>query len=272
MKVLVLSLSLILGTTVALDTSRLDSWRRKVLSKTNAKTKSLRERQHRGISHWETTVSSSSSSTASVRRLKNTRIIGGTTVGSGRYPYYAYVEINTTDNQTFFCSATLIWEDILLSSAHCITDVLAVQGVSLEGIDAYVGLESLDALDTAEFRQISTVIPNDNFDAETQENDIMLFKLATPIRNVSPVRMNFDPSVPVDGQRVDVFGFGALSAATDPQLPDTLQTVAINVIPFSNCNDANSFNGAINDELMICAGTAEGGKVRISTLFQLLFF
>jgi secreted trypsin-like serine protease len=253
--VLVLLL-LILGTTTALDITALDLWREKL--KNNVKSKSLRESTHRS-SLWET-----KSSSLSTRNLKETRIIGGTTAASGRYPYYAFIEIKTTDDQTFFCSATLIWEDILLSSAHCITDVLALDGVSLEGIDAYVGLESLDALDDAEFRQISIVIPNDEYNQETQENDLILFKLATPIRNVRPVRMNFDSTIPVDGQRVDVFGFGALSAGTNATLPNSLQTVALNVIPLSNCNDANSFDGAIIDELMICAGTAAGGKVRIT--------
>jgi Trypsin len=254
MKALVLVLLLILGTTLALDISALDSWREK--AKNNVSSKSLRESKRRFFS-WETMSSSSST-----RTLMDTRIVGGTTAASGRYPYFAFVEIKTTDGQIFFCSATLIWEDILLSSARCISDVLAIDGVALEGIDAYIGLESLDVLDAAEFRQISNVIPNDDFNQETQENDLTLFKLATPVRTVSPVRMNFDSTIPVDGQRVDVFGFGALSAATDATFPRTLQTVALNVIPFSNCNDANSFDGGIIDELMICAGNAAGGKVR----------
>jgi secreted trypsin-like serine protease len=183
--VLVLSL-LILGTALALDITPLNSWIEKRKSMT--KSTSLRESKRR-FSRLE-----EKSSSLSTRTLKNTRIIGGTTAAAGRYPYYAYVEIRTSD-ETFFCSATLIWEDILLSSAHCITNVLAIDEISLDGVDVYVGLESLNALDDAEFREVSIIIPNDSFNPETQENDVLLFKLATPIRNVLPVRMNFDSSV-----------------------------------------------------------------------------
>jgi secreted trypsin-like serine protease len=185
------------------------------------------------------------------------RIVGGSTAPDGRYPYFAFVEVNT-DAGIFICSATLIWEDILLTAAHCILD-LQEAGRTLLGVTAYVGLENQNMLDQAEFRQVELFVPNPNYNSITLERDVAIFKLVDPVLNIQPVQISFDPALPVDNQHVDVFGFGELSDGGS--VPETLQTVDIQVIPFADCNGANSYDGIINDAVMICAGRPQGGAV-----------
>jgi len=188
-------------------------------------------------------------------RTVSSRIVGGTDAPDGRYPYYTFVEIRT-DAGTFICSATLIWEDILLTAAHCILD-LQEAGLALNGVDAYIGLENQNMRDQAVYRQVELFVPNPNYNTITLERDVAIMKLVDPVASIQPAQISFDPNLPLDNQRVDVFGFGELS--NGGAAPDQLQTVAIQVIPFNDCNDANSFDGIINDALMICAGRPGGG-------------
>jgi trypsin len=185
------------------------------------------------------------------------RIVGGTNAPAGRYPYYTFVEIST-DMGIFICSASLIWEDIILTAAHCILD-LEEAGRTLLGASAFVGLEDQNNRDGAQFRQIELFVPNPNYNTITLERDVAIFKLVDPVLTIQPVQIDFDPSTPADNQRVDVFGFG--QTTDGGSLPNILQTVDIQVIPFADCNDANSYAGTINDAVMICAGRPQGGAV-----------
>ena len=202
--------------------------------------------------------------TKELKTRSSTRIIGGSDAPAGRYPYYTYVELTTGDDEVFICSATLIWEDMLLSAAHCVLDILGT-GATFKKVEAFVGLESQDLRDDAHFSAVERSLPHPNYTVGTEENDILLFKLVTP-STITPVRLNFDPAVPADGTTVDAFGFGVTSTDTDPVLPTILQTVSVSVVPIAECNDANSFNGAINATVMMCAGVPEGGKVNIHTI------
>ena len=206
----------------------------------------------------QTALENAKGSTRSVR-MEN-RIVGGTDAPDGRYPYYTYIEV-LTNQGVFFCSATLIWQDMLLTAAHCLLDLQQEEGLILQGLDAFVGLEQTTARGDSIYRQVDEAIPHPNYNAITLENDVMLFHMVDPILTIQPVQLNFNDAVPINFQRVDVFGFGQTTESEVTPLPTTLQTVDVNVIPFADCNDANSFDGEINNDLMICAGIPAGGRV-----------
>jgi secreted trypsin-like serine protease len=197
--------------------------------------------------------------TKALNSKSSSRIIGGKNADKGRYPYYAYIEVQT-EEETFFCSATLIWEDVLLSAAHCVVDI-EQRGFTITGMEAYIGLHDQGSPEDSEIREISIGVPHPSYDMETEENDILIFKLKTSVLTVYPVLLNFNTTIPADGQRVDTMGFGVVSESRNTSLPDTLQVVSTNVISFQNCNDADSYDGAIKNDLMICAGVTGGGKV-----------
>ena len=194
-----------------------------------------------------------------VSLMLDTRIIGGGDAPAGRYPYYTYVELTTGDGEVFICSATLIWEDVIMTAAHCVLDILG-SGATIQNVEAFVGLESQDLRDDAQFSAIGISFPHPNFNTDTEQNDIMLLKLVTP-STITPVQLNFDAGLPADGTTVDVFGFGVNSTDPGAALPTILQTVSLSVVPFADCNDANSFGGFLNVTVMMCAGVPAGGKV-----------
>jgi Trypsin len=85
--------------------------------------------------------------------------------------------------------------------------------------------------------------------------DIMLVKLSEPVLDIVPVELNFDATVPADGDPVTVIGFG--DTEPDGTFSSTLLETQVEVFPFFDCN---SYFGSIVDELMICAGTEMGGR------------
>ena len=85
--------------------------------------------------------------------------------------------------------------------------------------------------------------------------DIMLVKLSEPVLDVVPVKLNFDPNIPADRDPAKVIGFG--DTEPDGTFSNILLETQVQVFPFFDCN---SYFGSIVNELMICAGTDEGGR------------
>ncbi len=190
----------------------------------------------------------------------SSRIIGGADAPTGRYPYYTYVEILTVEGDVFICSATLIWEDVIMTAAHCVLDILGAD-LTIAGVEAFIGLEDQNNRDSATLRQVGQGAPHPDYEAGSEFNDIMLFKLQNSVLDVDPVKLNFDPAVPADGIALEAFGFGANSTDPNAALPNILQSVSLFDVPITECNDADSFNGALNATVQMCAGVPEGGKV-----------
>jgi hypothetical protein len=82
------------------------------------------------------------------------RIVGGTAAMVGEFPFYAKTRPN------ILCGATLVWEDILLTAAHCGGGFLngtAIGGTLLNDFDATI----VDVL---------SEIPHPDYNNVTQEN------------------------------------------------------------------------------------------------------
>jgi hypothetical protein len=82
------------------------------------------------------------------------RIVGGTPAPAGAFPFYA------KSLPTTLCGATLIWEDILLTAAHCTGAFLngaAIGGIRLDDSDATV-------------IPVDSELPHPDYDALTNEN------------------------------------------------------------------------------------------------------
>jgi trypsin len=182
-----------------------------------------------------------------VRRVKlfesglsaDPRIVGGTPAAPGEYPFYA----NTI--QPILCGSTLIYEDILLTAAHC-------AGGFLAGVN--IGATMLDGTDAAEVIAVDMEVIHPDYDQATRINDIMLVKLATPAS--SPVvTLNTDPAVPAADEVVTVIGFGDTLDGGDPSM--VLLMVDVNVYTDQFCD--NVYN-VFEPDTMLCAGTPAGGR------------
>ncbi len=181
-----------------------------------------------------------------------TRIIGGTPVyDAHEFPFYAIPA------GQFLCGATMIWEDIALSAAHCASyftdEGILVGGTTIDG----------QSNDTRYFSLVKDYIHpeyrNDPEHPHSNSNDIVLLHIVNG--NVPPpyVQINTDPTVPSPGTELTVIGFGDTIENVQSASSQLLIT-SFNTIPYSECLAYYGSPNLVTDTNMVCAGTKEGGR------------
>jgi hypothetical protein len=169
------------------------------------------------------------------------RIVGGSNAQQGEYPFFV---------QGNGCGGSLVWDDVVLTAAHCLG---AFDGSVLVG--PYIeystsgGAENIDAV-----RQV----PHPSYDSYSEAYDFMLVKLGNPVAspNLAPIAVNSVTSNPANNDVLTVIGFGATSAGGYGS--SRLKEVNVKYIDYDTCN--NLYGGDIVDSVMLCAGVPSGGK------------
>jgi trypsin len=175
--------------------------------------------------------------------LRTPRIVDGTRVpGRFDFPYYAW-----TAGAIPPCGGTLIWPDIILTSASC-QDKFAA-GINVGGL-------FLDGRQS-EFLEYVEELLHPQYDATTRQNDLMLVKLNTN-STVLPVQLNFDAANdPASGDGLTILGFGATVEFGDSS--ENLLQGDISAVSQVDCDAYWSTQGVqVDDSLQICAGSASG--------------
>lgn len=174
----------------------------------------------------------------------STNIIGGIPADPGEYPSFV------KSNGYYLCGATLIWEDIFLTAAHCDDGTFDQPNGK-----ALIGATKLDGSDARETIPIDRVVshPDYTYDSDAIENDIMLVVLKSPSTS-SLSKGNADPMVPADDETVTVIGFGVTSE--DGPLSFSLLEAKLHIVNFDVCNAANG--GKLSEDQHLCA--AADGK------------
>lgn len=120
------------------------------------------------------------------------RIVGGIKSEMNRYPYYAFPA------GQFLCGATLIWNDILLTAAHCL-DAFIQGGILIGG-------NTIDGR-TSTYYSIEQSKLYPHYDEETYTHDVAIIKLNG--NSSGPfAQINIDNELPYIGQQVTVIGYG----------------------------------------------------------------
>ena len=181
---------------------------------------------------------------------------GGTTVASGRYPYFVSLQLETR-NGNIVCSGSLIHEDLVMTTASCAQDLVA--GTVL------VGPTSQQDSSTSTFATtIAGWVVNPDYNAVTNQDDVMLVRLAVAAPStLTPIYYNrLEPTIPAVGQSVRVLGFQTDDTSNTADSP--LQVGTVQVFSAANCNNNLGLVGAVVDSDMICAGAA-GNVPTVST-------
>ncbi|XP_034750820.1 polyserase-2 [Etheostoma cragini] len=181
----------------------------------------------------------------------NNRIVGGQKAPVGNWPWQASLQ----SSGSHFCGGSLINNEWVLTAAHCFSSIPARLTVSL-------GLQSLQGPNpNVVSRTVTTVINNPGYNADTDDNDICLLKLSSPVtfnNFIVPVCLAAPGSTFFSGVSSWVTGWGTIGSGVSLPPPGNLMEVNVPIVGNRQCK-CNYGVGRITNN-MICAGLSAGGK------------
>ena len=182
----------------------------------------------------------------------NAEIVGGATAAAGRWPWQvALVQANISNNfNAQFCGGTLVDELFVVTAAHCITG--NNRSVTRKAdIRVLTGTHSLEAGGTR--RVVDQIVRHPNYNGNTTDFDIAVIKLTTavPGKKARLLTAAQETELAATSDRAVVTGWG--SRTEGGSFPTKLQEVNLPIVSRTDCNDRNSYKGAITTRMM-CAG------------------
>ncbi|KAI2666138.1 Polyserase-2 [Labeo rohita] len=138
-----------------------------------------------------------------------------------------------------------------------------VNGISsASALTVYLGRQTQEGTNANEqSKSVSEIINHPNYSSSTEDNDITLLHLSSPVTindYVRPVCLASANSTFFNGTVSWVTGWGNTASGVNLQSPQTLQEVQVPIVGNRQCKCLNGVS-KITDN-MICAGLLQGGK------------
>ncbi|XP_066903437.1 trypsin-1 [Halyomorpha halys] len=192
------------------------------------------------------------------------KIVGGTNAPYGAYPWQVEIQSWSEGKYKHHCGGAVIGPRIILTAAHCITNLDTPSGMRLA-----LGKHNLRNKDRHErFYKPDRVVIHPEFRKDgPHSNDIALIKVKSTndagidFNNfVQPICLP-DEHQPREGQWCSVTGWGAQQPGDSDSLSTTLRAASVPLLSLSTCRGSEVYGGRHQSILdsMLCAGLLEGG-------------
>ena len=114
---------------------------------------------------------------------KTSKIIGGTEVPNGKYPFVALLHFHKQGASVWSCNGSLIDQDSVLSAAHCFSGL--PKGTRLQVI---VG-RTVRTSNQGQMRSVKSFSIHPNFKFKTAANDAAVVNLSRPVTGITPIEL-----------------------------------------------------------------------------------
>ena len=213
---------------------------------------SARADEHRGGGHRITLERSTAPtfrhelSEAANRGGVEPKIVGGTPVPNGKYPFMAYLTIGTTDGSTFNCGGTLLDPNSVLTAAHCL--------VNARSVEVAVGGTVLSQ-PQFQLRFATNAFKHPRFHIKRSfAYDAAVLKLNSAVRGIKPIRLANAKQNGLErpGHKLTVAGWGTIRQGGPT--PDRMRQVSVPIV--SDRTARRAYSSQYFPTLMVAAGVS----------------
>lgn len=185
-------------------------------------------------------------------RIQRGRIVGGTKVYPGEYPWQ--VGIKRIFQSKVFCGGSLLNNEWIVTASHC------VDGEDAEILQVVLGDVDQSTQDGQEiFVGVKQYYKNPNYNSLNYDNDIALIRLEQKItfsKFIKPICLPTVTTPPAVGTKCFVTGFGRIQEGGALSL--SLRQAELPVVNQTVCTEAYRDYQPLTKN-MFCAGRPEGG-------------
>ena len=186
-------------------------------------------------------------------------IVGGQDAEPAEWPWQVFLVIA----DTYMCGGSIVHAEWVVTAAHCVVENVTAWGIDVFAADQVLvvaGEHDLERWEgTEQLLSVTDVIVHPAYNPVTNDSDLALLKLSTPIqlgsaaRPVTLLTSPADDALAAPGTPATATGWG-LTSTSGPNAM-ILQEVAVPIVANSVCSQ---LFGGITDN-MICAGYDSGG-------------
>ena len=175
---------------------------------------------------------------------KGYKIVGGTEVTYNKYPWFAYLSIDTPSG-SYMCGGSLMTDKYIITAAHCLEDATSVTVI--------LNTNTIKPLpSTATIRHGINIYINTNYNSQNITNDIAIIELDIRVQDIAPIILNVT-SKSFTGKPFNIIGYGHTSF--NGQSVYTYREAIVYGVDTSTC--ASTYRVSMTGK--ICASVPQGG-------------